>query len=240
MKTCFIFFLNFIFQPIFGSLSDEKLIVYPLIIEENGHPILKDLNEFQPSSSKIKIAFDFDATQVVLDLERNEKLFNKNKPLIVQRFKKNQTIQSELLSFENRSCHFKGRIVNQTDSFASVSLCNRMVTRHFFSPLFSTIFKCCFFIQKGFIVFNSAIYLIEPAKMPNLSAHLLKRTEKTIESSDNSSNKRKRRWSIKEKYVETLIVADKTMAQRFESDNLEVYLLTVMNMVHHFRLICFP
>ena len=128
MKTYLSFFFNFMFQPFLGSLSNGEYIVYPLIVEEDGHSTLRSLTEFQSSLSKIKIAFDFDGTQLVLDLERNEKLFNKNKPLVIQHFKKNQTIESKLLSLENRFCHFKGHILNQTDSFTSVSLCDQMVT----------------------------------------------------------------------------------------------------------------
>lgn len=35
----------------------------------------------------------------------------------------------------------------------------------------------------------------------------------------------------KEMFVETLIVADKTMVEKFRNDDLENYLLTIMNMV---------
>jgi thrombospondin motif-containing protein 7/thrombospondin motif-containing protein 12 len=46
-------------------------------------------------------------------------------------------------------------------------------------------------------------------------------------------NKKKRSISQykKEMFVETLIVADKTMVDKFRNDDLENYLLTIMNMV---------
>ncbi len=120
--------MNIIFQLVLGLLSDDGFIVNPVVIEENGHSTFKDLNKFQSYFNKVKIAFEFGATQLVLDLERNEKLLNRRKPLIVERFKKNKTIQSEPLRFEEHSCHFIGHIMNRTDSFASVSLCDRIVS----------------------------------------------------------------------------------------------------------------
>ena len=49
MRTYFILILNLISQPLLGSLSIEESIVYPVIVEENGHSTLRNLNEFQPS-----------------------------------------------------------------------------------------------------------------------------------------------------------------------------------------------
>lgn len=49
------------------------------------------------------------------------------------------------------------------------------------------------------------------------------------ESKYRSLNKRS---VSKERFVETLVVADKTMLNRFKNGDLENYLLTVMNMVY--------
>jgi hypothetical protein len=47
----------------------------------------------------------------------------------------------------------------------------------------------------------------------------------------------KKRSTVEEKFVETLVVADKSMAKQFENEELEYYLLTIMNMVSYHLII---
>lgn len=61
--------------------------------------------------------------------------------------------------------------------------------------------------------------------------HRRSSSKRHAEQSEHSSHSRKRRSISIEKHVETLVVVDTEMVQYYENEDIETYVLTVMNMV---------
>jgi hypothetical protein len=99
------------------------MIVYPTIVSFHGKYETADLNDFRrflSEDGKIYLEITFNENKLKIELELNSNLYAKTSAYQKTRY----------------SCYFHGFILNESNSFVSVSLCNGMVkSSHLFNFL---------------------------------------------------------------------------------------------------------
>ena len=76
---------------------------------------------------------------------------------------------------------------------------------------------------------NGTVYEVKPIHNPLDGAHIANKLKGKLVP--NSNFKRFKRSRKPERFIEAMVVADKSMVEHYRNDDLETYLLTVMNMV---------
>ncbi|RNA34037.1 A disintegrin and metallo ase with thrombospondin motifs 12, partial [Brachionus plicatilis] len=201
---CFLV-LNFFIVTVMTHGSQEYLQINPVLLNHDGtlnSTNLADFRKFNFNISNFYIGFDYNGSQLLLNLESNEKVFNQIS--FIERKSRNKTQKSYF--YEQKPCLFYGNVVNYTNSFTSLSFCHKL---------------------NGYLYINQTLYFIEPINGQN-STHKFSFSNHIL----NFGRKKKVKRSVsKERIVETLLVADSSMAKRYDYLDLEHYLLTIINMV---------
>lgn len=122
---CFLV-LNFFIVTVMTHGSQEYLQINPVLLNHDGtlnSTNLADFRKFNFNISNFYIGFDYNGSQLLLNLESNEKIFNQIS--FIERKSRNKTQKSYF--YEQKPCLFYGNVVNYTNSFTSLSFCHKLV-----------------------------------------------------------------------------------------------------------------
>ena len=87
------------------------------------------------------------------------------------------------------------------------------------------------YFQVGSLILDNRVYMIKPTRLivDSWQEHSVVLLKGRV--GYERSNRLKKRSTSREHVVETLVVADKSMVEYHENENVEDYLLTIMNIV---------
>ncbi|RZF40788.1 hypothetical protein LSTR_LSTR009273 [Laodelphax striatellus] len=222
-----------------GAISNFHVVVPKLLSLEkvdssdvNKHHINKR-QVLTPNQQRLQIELDFDGRKQILDLWRSNNFIADH--LTIEKVG-SATTESSNLPIAGNDCHYRGTIIGQNGSSVALSMCNGIV---------------------GFIRTDKESYWLEPSKMtPTVSdhRHFVKRTrlqwqrrkgskvkvqgrkkgkKKRLPAKNKGQGKSRPKRSISKKHhVECLVVADSSMIDFYQEEEIETYLLMIMNMVN--------
>ncbi|KAL3866276.1 hypothetical protein ACJMK2_043584 [Sinanodonta woodiana] len=221
------------------------------------HSIQKrDVNSFvlDDDDGYLHYKVEVDNKQLLLKVKPNEKLTSPG--LIVERKKnmyKNVT-DSTFRKFKDVNCHFHGHIINQTYSRVALGLCNGMMgfihtqnEQYFIEPVKGHDYERN--PEHPHIIYRrsaipSNMDPLQESNVPKASTNedscgvkdandyiaQRERWERHNRKKRSPTGRHKRSVST-ERYVETLVVVDPLMVKFYENEDLDTYVLTIMNMV---------
>uniref|UniRef100_A0A669PXZ5 ADAM metallopeptidase with thrombospondin type 1 motif 7 n=1 Tax=Phasianus colchicus TaxID=9054 RepID=A0A669PXZ5_PHACC len=220
-------------EPALWSSSSD--IVHPVKVDESGSFLSYDLSHRalhrRSLSSKNKFLAFYELHYKGQPLKFNLSLnINLLTPGFVSERRYGGIADAKIQSHTYNSCHMIGEVQSRTlkGGLAALSTCDGL---------------------KGVFQLMNEDYFIEPLSAPCSASRMEAQQQRTMKT--NSKEKRRERWEqkqyrkrrikqrsiSKEKWVETLVVADTKMIEYHGSENIEKYVLTVMNMVaglfHH-------
>lgn len=234
-----------------SSLSDYEVVV-PVKVDSRGEPILHrvqrrsaDSDDSDGDDARVHYRLRLANQEVHVELEPNGRLVSPG--LVVERRGGKKKKTSRRISPDAALCHFHGRLRNHSDSAAALSTCDnglRGVIRinsedYLIEPL------------KGHNTSEQhhphLVYKRSALPENNLLQGTCGNREFRLASADREkweeeqqeaarskkrrSSRRKKRSVSSERNVETLVVADKMMMEYYSNEDIETYILTVMNMV---------
>jgi hypothetical protein len=217
--TIFIF-VNFFTIGLTNSHQQTSIQVF-IINEKSLERLTTNLNNFNDYliGNNDKISLEIYSAKplyrnqsLIFDLKLNQKLARGENEILIENYNKNKNKNKNKSSIFN--CHFIGRLRSDNDhQTVAFSLCNGI---------------------NGFFYYKSDLKLIETSQNgSNIHYQIIDTDKKTsqldISKLKNKSNKRS--IEVRERFVETLIVADESMAKYLGVYYLESYILTIMNMV---------
>ncbi|NXX04373.1 ATS7 metalloproteinase, partial [Larus smithsonianus] len=238
-------------------------IVHPIKVDESGSFLSYDLSHRalhrrSPSSRSKFLAFyelHYKGQPLKFNLSLNHNLLA---PGFVSERRYGGIANAKIQSHASNSCHMIGEVQSQavTGGLAVLSTCDglkgvfRLMNEDYFIEPVSTSFREDGAAQPHRIYKRQAPeHGAERGRRPPApretcgvqeSQESLERSEKRRERWEQKQHRKRRikqRSISKEKWVETLVVADTKMIEYHGSENIEKYVLTVMNMVaglfHH-------
>ncbi|KAK6180186.1 hypothetical protein SNE40_012381 [Patella caerulea] len=199
--------------------------------------------------------------EIIIHVKENKKLYSKSTIVERRTNKFKNVSDSTFKHLESQGCHYSGHVVGDVNSKVAIAACDGLTglvhtknEEYFIEPVkdhdWRTIPQHPHIVYKRsalpahWDIHRSSENIVKDSKeagscgVKDETDRAIKRRERWQKHHNNHSprrqpkqHRRRKRSISTEKYVETLIVIDPVMTKYYQNEDLENYVLTVMNMV---------